>query len=114
MVVRPRQFRTAGSFNVDAAANADVAIAACEHDLTLIAQVHSHPGKFVSHSYGDDEGAPFTFNGLFSIVVPNYGRDGMLPLDRCGIHFYRGSFRQLTHQQVVSTFHLVPHVLDFL
>jgi hypothetical protein len=113
-VVRPRQYRTAGSFDVDAAANADVAIAVCEHDLTLIAQVHSHPGKSVSHSYGDDEGAPFTYNGFLSIVVPNYCRDGMLPLEKCGIHLYRGSFRRLTREQVAASIRVVPNVIDLL
>jgi hypothetical protein len=113
-VIRPRQRRTAGSFRVDAAANADVAVVACDNGLKLIAQVHSHPGSYVGHSPGDDAGAPFLFDGLYSVVVPNYARDGLILFHRCGIHLYRGRFYQLSPQEIGAHFQIVPHVLDFL
>lgn len=113
-VVRPKQRRTAGSFEIDSRSNADIAVASCDLGLRLIAQVHTHPGNYVGHSPGDDDGVPFVFHGLYSIVVPNYCRDGMLPLNRCGVHIYQGEFRQLTKQQTDTTFRIVPHALDFL
>jgi hypothetical protein len=44
-----------------------------ETGLRLIAQVHSHPTK-AFHSEADDRYAIVTFNGGFSLVVPNFGR----------------------------------------
>ncbi len=107
--IRPQQTRTRGSFQVSAQANADVTAFACEHQLRLVAQIHSHPGPFVGHSPGDDVGAPFVFSGFYSIVVPLYGAHGVVPLTGCGIHVYRDVFRRLTRAEVESTFHIVPH-----
>ena len=42
-----------------------------EHGLTLIAQVHSHPGA-AYHSTTDDEYPIVTKTGSLSIVVPNF------------------------------------------
>lgn len=58
--------------------------------LGLLAQVHSHPGRDARHSIGDDEMIFMPFEGMVSIVVPLYGRTGMRPLSKCGIHQYRG------------------------
>ncbi len=113
-VIRPNQIRTSGSFDVDARSNADVAVASCDLGLRLIAQIHTHPGEYVGHSPGDDEGAPFLTQGLYSIVVPMYGRRGMLPLSQCGVHIYEKEFLRLTDQQVNTTFRFVPNVLDLL
>jgi hypothetical protein len=63
----------------------------CDNDLIYIAQVHSHPGKWVDHSGIDDRETAFRSEGLLSIVVPNYGRTGMLPLRCCGVHRYQNS-----------------------
>jgi len=71
-----------------------------------IAQVHSHPSKWVDHSVGDDELAPFKANGLFSIVVPSYGYQGMLPLDQCGIHLYWNLFKRMQKSLVNRVFEI--------
>lgn len=113
-VVRPDQTRTWGSFEVSARANADVTAFACEHRLRLIAQLHSHPGRLVGHSPGDDFGAPFCFPGFYSIVVPLYGACGILPLTRCGVHVYRDRFYRLSPAEVESTFLIIPDVDDQL
>ena len=49
--------------------------------LELIGQVHSHPGRFVGHSDGDDERALMPYDGFLSIVVPHYGRRGHASTD---------------------------------
>jgi hypothetical protein len=43
--------------------------------VVLLAQVHSHPGADARHSDGDDELIVMPFEGMLSIVVPNYGID---------------------------------------
>lgn len=74
-----REFRTAG--------------------LGLLVQVHSHPGPYTRHSYGDDHRVFLPFEGMLSIVVANYGRGGMLPLTRCSIHqFQNGEWVLCTSQ----------------
>lgn len=51
--------------------------------LSLVAQVHSHPGA-AFHSPRDDEGPAVHFPGFLSIVVPNFGREGLNP--RSGLY----------------------------
>lgn len=41
--------------------------------VVLLAQVHSHPGGDARHSDGDDDLIIMPFEGMLSIVVPNYG-----------------------------------------
>lgn len=41
--------------------------------VVLLAQVHSHPGPDARHSDGDDDLIIMPFEGMLSIVVPNYG-----------------------------------------
>lgn len=76
--------------------------------LAEVAQVHSHPGYLVGHSEGDDTWAAFKFEGLLSLVVPNYCKDGMLPLEKCGVHRYEnGGFARLSKKYVKKHFRLV-------
>ncbi len=55
--------------------------------IVQIAQVHSHPGNWVEHSEGDNE-AGFRVDGLLSVVVPNYSKNGFNILKDCGVHLY--------------------------
>jgi hypothetical protein len=57
-----------------------------KHDMIHLGQIHSHPGSWVDHSEGDDEHAAFKINGLLSLVVPAYCKDGMMPIETCGVH----------------------------
>lgn len=114
-VVRPKQCRRPRAFSVDATANADVAVLACDLGLNLIAQVHTHPGSWVGHSAGDDDGAPFPTAGFYSLVVPNYGREGILPLTRCGVFQYGATgFTEVQPNEVQNRFRIIPHEFDLL
>lgn len=59
------------------------------HGLGVIAQVHSHPGHDTRHSDGDDQLVLMPFDGMFSLVVANYGRASLLPADGAGLHQYQ-------------------------
>lgn len=67
--------------------------------LSLIAQIHSHPGR-AYHSSTDDAYAVATTVGCFSLVVPNYARE---PFDIGRLASYRldagGTWRALTPDQ---------------
>lgn len=109
----PRARTTRGSFTTDTDANTDVVIALGQLGLSLVGQVHSHPGAWVDHSDGDDDGALVRFEGYWSLVVPLFARDGMRPIERCGVHIFRsGCFRRLTASAVGARVRLVPSAVD--
>lgn len=113
-VIRPKAHTTWGSFKTSTNTNAEVVAFLSDAGLSLLGQVHTHPGKFVDHSEGDDEGAFMRTENYISIVVPNYGRQGMLPLGRCGVHRYeRGRFRRLLGAELETAICIVPLAQDF-
>ncbi|HVT70442.1 MAG TPA: Mov34/MPN/PAD-1 family protein [Trebonia sp.] len=57
--------------------------------LAIVAQVHSHPGRDTRHSDGDDTLILMPFEGMFSLVVADYGRGAITPVDGAGLHQYQ-------------------------
>jgi proteasome lid subunit RPN8/RPN11 len=111
--IAPAAETTYGSFATSSSTNAKVVMFLAQEGLELLGQVHSHPGRFVDHSHGDNERALMPYEGLLSIVVPHYGRRGMQPLTDCGIHFFEGgAFRRLTNLEIESRFRIVSHFAD--
>jgi len=79
----------------------------CDNDLQYVSQVHSHPSVWVDHSVVDDQETAFRTEGLVSIVVPSFGRNGIFPMKQCGVHvFLKGRFKRLTNKYVVRRFRL--------
>jgi proteasome lid subunit RPN8/RPN11 len=113
LAIAPIATTTPGSFRTDLAANTAVVAALATCGLTLIGQVHSHPGDWVDHSDGDDHGALIKFEGYWSVVVPTFARQGLLPLTRCGIHLYsHGRFARLTDAAVGARVRVIPQSVD--
>jgi len=113
VAIAPVATTTRGSFRTDLAANAAVVSTLATQGLTLIGQVHSHPGCWVDHSDGDDEGALVRFQGYWSLVVPAFARRGLLPLTRCGVHLYdQGRFARLTEAAIAARVRVVPQAVD--
>jgi proteasome lid subunit RPN8/RPN11 len=111
-VIVPEALTTWGSFRTSAAANARVVALLAKADLVLLGQVHSHPGTVVDHSGGDDRDALMPYPEFLSIIVPNYGRTNLWPLNQCGVHrFEHGRFRRLTNKEIGSTFRCIPAIL---
>jgi hypothetical protein len=110
--LQPFAATTAGSFSTSARSNAEAIVTMARSEVTLLAQVHSHPGWLVDHSGGDDRDALMPFEGLLSIIVPNYAQDGLLPLTKCGVHvFTQSRFKRLTVDEVTSRFRVVDSFL---
>jgi hypothetical protein len=104
---------TPGSYRTSVRANAYVIKAVSELRLQLLAQVHGHPTDWVNHSEGDNTGAFMPYDGFLSVVLPWYGSQGMLPLEKCGIHrFGDGHFINLDSQAVERQFVVVPSSVD--
>jgi hypothetical protein len=92
---------------------AAVTKAARAHGLGLLAQVHSHPTGGTGHSLGDDEMVFMPFDGMLSIVVPDYAHYGVRPLDSLGVHQYQGGRWVLcSRQSVRANFTIVPALRD--
>jgi hypothetical protein len=109
----PKARTTWGSFRTDVEANTDVVRALIGLGLSLVGQVHSHPGDWVDHSDGDDEGALVRFRGYWSVVVPSFSKNGMRPLRRCGVHvFLDGCFRRLTETAIERSVRVIPSSVD--
>ena len=47
--------------------------------LSVVAQVHTHPGRDTRHSDGDDDLVLMPYEGMFSLVVGEYGHGSLLP-----------------------------------
>lgn len=113
-VIRPDAVLRRGSFHTTPAANAEVVAFIAKNGLALLAQVHTHPGTGVDHSEGDDRDAFMPTENYISIVVPKYCRDGMLPLERCGVHRYeQGVFRRIVGTELARSICVVPLTKDF-
>jgi hypothetical protein len=111
--IAPHAQTTRGSYRTSAVANAQVIAAVANRHLQVLAQVHGHPGDWVGHSDGDNHGAFMPYIGFYSIVVPRYGLQGLLPLASCGIHrFEQGQFVQLSAMEIDQVFTVIPTSID--
>jgi proteasome lid subunit RPN8/RPN11 len=81
--------------------------------MSILAQLHSHPGAWTRHSEGDDSMVFMPFEGMLSIVAPWYGRFGLRPLDSLGVHQYQeGSWVLCDRESVRAAFRMLPTELD--
>lgn len=78
-------------------------------DVSILAQLHSHPGPSTYHSEGDDEMVLMPFEGMLSLVAPHYGHHGLRPLDSLGIHqFQQGRWVVCERASVRAGFRVLP------
>ncbi len=106
-VVVPRAASTPVSFRVEALENSRIIASLQKEGLILIAQVHTHPSLDVGNRPAEEEMGFFPYEGLFSLVVPGYGLDGLLPLTDSGVYLYHeGDFLRLSDEQVEKHFKL--------
>jgi proteasome lid subunit RPN8/RPN11 len=52
----------------------------------LLVQVHSHPGWDTRHSDGDDDLVHLPFEGMWSLVVADFGAGAADPANGMGVH----------------------------
>jgi proteasome lid subunit RPN8/RPN11 len=88
-VVVPEAEHTWGSVRIGHAAVGSAARAARRAGMVLVAQVHSHPGVDTRHSDGDDEMVLLPHEGMYSVVVGNYGEGSILPAAGAGLHQFQ-------------------------
>jgi proteasome lid subunit RPN8/RPN11 len=89
----------------------DAARAARKLGLGLISQVHSHPGSDTRHSDGDDELVFLPYEGMFSLVVGNYGDGSLNPNEGAGLHQYQnGEWVQV--ENAGGVFRIIPSLIE--
>jgi proteasome lid subunit RPN8/RPN11 len=82
----PPIISSAQRVHVDERAVAAAARVARQAGLGVVAQVHSHPATDTRHSDGDDQLIFMPFEGMFSLVVADYGRGSLHPAEGAGLH----------------------------
>ncbi len=77
----------------------------------VLAQVHSHPAR-AFHSLTDDEWAFSDSPGLFSLVVPCFGRYGLRNILTNGVGIYErltnGDWYPLDQSEIERRFNIIP------
>jgi|WetSurMetagenome_2_1015567.scaffolds.fasta_scaffold07112_2 hypothetical protein len=103
--IAPRVIANKYNVTVDHYSNFRVVEALSKNRLVHVGQVHTHPTKWVGHSYTDSECASFKISGLLSVVVPSFALKGILPLTECGVHrFDNNIFIRLSNRYIDSHF----------
>jgi proteasome lid subunit RPN8/RPN11 len=68
-----------------------------EHELRVLADVHTHPGKSVRQSWIDQRNPMIPRVGHTALIVPNLGQTPWWHLKEVGIYEYLGNFSWHSH-----------------
>ena len=67
------------------------------NNLQVLADVHTHPGKYVQQSWIDQKNPLIPVTGHTAMIVPNYGRTPWWSLKTVGVYEYLGDFKWQAH-----------------
>lgn len=79
--------------------------------VSILVQVHSHPGRDTRHSDGDDQMVLLPHEGMFSLVVGQYGDEPIEPHDRLGLHQFQDG-RWVLIRPIQGAFVLLPTIIQ--
>jgi proteasome lid subunit RPN8/RPN11 len=81
--------------------------------VSILGQLHSHPGPSSYHSKDDDEMVHMPFEGMLSLVAPRYALWGLRPLENLGVHqFQDGRWVVCERKSVHASFRVLPSEID--
>lgn len=110
MIGVPKQVNNPYNFHIDADSLAELTERIGETELTVVAQVHIHPGVDVEHSPYDDE--MIVSRRIHSLVVPNYGKRPC-DISHVGVHVFRdGGWLLLESDESDETVKIIAGVVD--
>jgi hypothetical protein len=104
----PRAQTTSTSFRVSSFENAAIVAQLLSKGWEIIAQVSSRPiGSDVSISLQDEEIGFLPFQSMISIIVRDYGLEGLKPLsEKTGVYVFKDTnFIRLSSAQIEKFFH---------
>lgn len=106
----PHVEHTWGSVRIGHHAVGVTSKAARRAGVSVLVQVHSHPGRDTRHSDGDDRMVLLPHEGMFSLVVGRYGDEPIEPHAGLGLHQFQNG-RWVLVRPVEGSFLLVPTVV---
>lgn len=110
MIGVPKQVNNPRNFHIDADSLAELTETIGETGLTVVTQVHIHPGISVEHSPYDDE--MIVSRRIHSLVIPYYGKRPC-EISDVGVHMFRdGRWVLLERAEAVETVRIIPSVVD--
>jgi proteasome lid subunit RPN8/RPN11 len=74
-----------------------------EHQLQVLADVHSHPGAWVGQSDIDQRNPMIPIVGHTAIIVPHFAHTSWWSLKAVGIYEYLGNFNWRNHSTLTKT-----------
>lgn len=111
--VAPSADHSRGRVHVPAGSMAKIGPILRAHGVALCAQLHTHPGGGTVHSDTDDQMVHMPFEDMLSVVVPHYGRFGLLPLDGLGVHqFQDGVWKLMSPASVAGSMTIASSGID--
>lgn len=111
-VIVPDAEHSNGRVMASADAVGKAARIARSHGLGILCQVHSHPGRDTQHSDGDDRLILLPFEGMLSIVVPEFGI-GFANLKEASVHqFQDGRWVLCSAASVAANATIAPARVD--
>jgi proteasome lid subunit RPN8/RPN11 len=105
--IRPRASSTSQSVFVDEVDAGFASRRAREYGLGVVAQLHTHPGFDTHHSDGDDLLIFMPFEGMFSLVVADYGNGRLDSTEGFSTHQFQDG-RWVLLDQTTSSLTVVP------
>lgn len=110
--ILPRTTHSRHGVDIEEQAVGLVSQAARKHGVSVLAQVHSHPGSETIHSDGDDDLILMPFEGMLSVVAPRFGVE-MNGLGSLSIHQYQnGRWVLCTPKSIEESFTVVSEEID--
>jgi hypothetical protein len=106
----PQVEHTWGSVRIGHHAVGVTSKAARRAGVSVLVQVHSHPGRDTRHSDGDDRMVLLPHEGMFSLVVGRYGDEPIEPHPGLGLHQFQDGHWMLV-RPVERSFLLVSTVV---
>src|ERR1700687_5976800 len=100
LIAVPQQVNGKQNFHIPADSLAEMTQVASASGLVAVAQIHTHPGVDVKHSPWHD--AQIVSQNVWSVVIPNYGKQP-IDLSDLGVHRFReGRWGRLTVDEVAK------------
>lgn len=113
-VAAPKLFQTSGNYLVERSSMSRVAAEMRAYGLTNLAQVHTHPSKWIGHSSYDDDHAYSTREGALSLVWADYGFGVGHGLGDVGVHERRGGeWVRLEEKDIYTRIRIVDSFADY-
>lgn len=113
-IAAPKLYQTSGNYSVEMTSMRRLAAEMRAQGLVNLAQVHTHPSRWVGHSSYDDAHAYSTRDGALSLVWSDYGLQLGHELDGVGVHRRRGGkWLHLDGKEVREKIRLVDAFADF-